>query len=248
MIKLNFPTDKPSRLLYKAGAWTSVLLLVYSFASILIMVLLDGGYPSSAMECFEMIKENRFIALLRLDVISIIVIPFYYILFYSLYQALKTDYEMIAKIALFGTLAGITIFIAGLNLTSILILSDKYHIATSPEVKQHLLAACEGMLASDMWINTGAILRGILIESGAVIFSVLMLKTQVFSKATGWIGVLTHGFDLSSTLIGIFYTPIKDIFIMVAGPLYLVWFVMIGIRLFQMSKMKKLNMTLGQEN
>ncbi len=241
MTKLNFPTDKPSRLLYKAGAWTSLLLLIYSFASILIMVLLDGGYPDSAIECFEMIKENRFIALLRLDIISVIVIPFYYILFFSLYQALKTNYELIAKIALFGTLAGITIFIAGLNINSILIVNDKYHMATSPEVKQQLLSACEGMLASDMWINTGAIVRGILIEAGALIFSILMLKTFVFSKATGWVGIITHGFDLLSTIIGMFYLPIKDIFIMVAGPLYLVWFVMIGIRLFQLSKLKNIN-------
>jgi hypothetical protein len=238
MNKLNFPTDKPSRLLYKAGGWTSVLFLIYSFVSILIMVLLDGGYPDSAIECFEMINENRFIALLRLDVVSIIVVPFYYLLFYSIYQTLKTDYKLIAKIALFCTLAGVTIFIAGLNITSILILSDKYHMTTSPEMKQHLLAACEGMLASDMWINTGAILRGILIESGAIIFSVLMLKTLIFNKATGWVGLLTHGFDLLSIIIGIFYAPIKDIFIMVAGPLYIVWFILIGMRLFKLSKTK----------
>lgn len=238
MNKLNFPTDKPSRLLYKAGGWTSVLFLVYSFASILIMILLDGGYPDSAIECFEMINENRLIALLRLDIISIIVVPFYYLLFYSIYQSLKTDYKLIAKIALFCTLAGVTIFIAGLNITSILILSDKYHMTTSPEMKQQLLAACEGMLASDMWINTGAILRGILIESGAIIFSILMLKTLVFNKATGLVGLITHGFDLLSIIIGIFYTPIKDLFIMVAGPLYIVWFVMIGIRLFRLGKTK----------
>lgn len=238
MNNLNFPTDRPSRYLYKAGGWTAVLFLVYSFVSILILVLLDGGYPGSAIECFEMINENRFIALLRLDVVSIIVVPFYYLLFYSIYQSIKTDYTLIAKIALFGVLAGVTIFIAGLNLISIINLSDKYHATDLPEMKQHLLAACEGMLASDMWINTGAILRGILIETGAIIFSVLMLKTSVFNKATGWVGLLTHGFDLSSIVVGIFYAPVKDVFTVVAGPLYIVWFIMIGIRLFQLGKIK----------
>lgn len=185
MDRLNFPTDKPSRYLYKAGGWISILFLIYSFVTILILVFLDGGYPETARECFDMIKENRFVALLRLDIASVIVIPFYYLLFFSLYQALKKDYKLIAKVAFFSTFAGVTIFISGVNLASIITLSDKFHETTSPEMKQHLLAACEGMLASDMWINTGAIIRGILIESGAIIFSILMLKTLIFSKATG---------------------------------------------------------------
>lgn len=213
-----------------------MLFLVYSLVTILILVLLDGGYPETAAECFDMLRENRFVALLRLDIVSVIVIPFYYLLFFSIYQALKTDHEMIAGIALFCTLAGVTIFIAGVNLVSIVIVSDKYHAAASPETRQHLLAACESMLASDMWINTGAIVRGILIETGAIIFSVLMLKTFIFSRLTGWVGLLTHGFDLSSILAGLFYPPIKEIFTMVAGPLYIVWFILIGIRLFQLGK------------
>ena len=236
MIKSNYPTDKASRYLYKAGGWTSVLFLIYSVETILILVLLDGGYPDTATECFDMFKENRFIALLKLDIVSVIVIPFYYILFYSIYQSLKTDYKLIANIALFSTLAGVTIFISGLNIVSIVIVSDKYHLATSPEVKQRLLAACEGMLASDMWINTGSIIRNILIEAGAIIFSLLMLKTLIFNKITGWIGLLTHGFDFLNVIVGLFYPPIKEIFTMVAGPLYIVWFILIGIRLFQLSK------------
>jgi hypothetical protein len=236
MNNINFPADKPSRYLYKAGGWTSILFLVYSLVTILILVFLDGGYPETAAECFGMIRENRLLALLRLDVVSVIVIPFYYLLFFSIYQALKKDYELIAKMALFCILAGVTVFIAGVNLTSVLIVSDKYHQTTSPEMQQQLLAACEAMLASDMWINTGAIVRGILIETGAVIFSVLMLKTTVFSKATGWIGLITHGFDWMSVVAGLFYTPVKEIFTMVAGPLYIVWFVLVGIGLFRLSR------------
>ena len=232
----NYLDDKASRNLYRAGAYTAILFLVYVFVTIFILIFLGGGYPKNAAECFKMIQENRFIALLRLDIVSVVVIPFYYLLFYSLYQALKKDYKMLSKIALFCTLAGITIFISGVNIASILIVSDKYHAATSPEMKQQLLAACEGMLASDMWINTGAIIRGILIESGALIFSFIMLKTLVFNKFTGWVGVLTHGFDLSSIVFGLFYPPIKEIFTTVAGPLYIVWFVLIAFRFFQLTR------------
>ncbi|MGD2034503.1 MAG: DUF4386 family protein, partial [Bacteroidales bacterium] len=195
MNSARYATDKPSLYLYKAGGLTAFLFLAYSLASILIFITIKEGYPQTAGECFSMLKENRFIALLRLDIVSVIIIPFYYLLFFSLYQSLKKNHELISKIALFCILAGITIFIAGVNIVSILIVSDKYHSAASPELKQQLLAACEGMLASDMWVNSGAIIRGILIETGAIIFSVIMLKTLIFNKFTGWTGLVTHGFD-----------------------------------------------------
>jgi hypothetical protein len=238
MLKPDCPTDKPSRYLYRAGGCTALLFLLYAVVTILIMTLLKGGYPKTAEECFRLFRENRFIALLRIDIVSVIMMPFYYLLFFSLYTSLKTDHELIAKIALFCALVGVTIFLSGINLASIVIVSDKYNSATSPELKNQLLAACEGMLSSDMWINTGATISGILIETGAIIFSVLMLKTRVFARATGWVGVLTHGFDLASTLVGLFFARVKDVFTIVAGPLYIVWFILIGIRFFQLSFIK----------
>ena len=91
-------TDK---YLYKAGGWVSILFLIYSVATILILALLDGGYPDSALDCFKMIHANRFVALIRMDLISIIIIPLYYLLFFSIYRALKNDSELLSKIALF---------------------------------------------------------------------------------------------------------------------------------------------------
>ncbi|MBN1538423.1 MAG: hypothetical protein JW908_16935 [Anaerolineales bacterium] len=73
-------------------------------------------------------------------------------------------------------------------------------------------------------------------ESGALMFSILMLKTRVYNKFTGWVSVLTHGFDLSKEIIGLFLPAIKDFFVMAAGHLYILWFVLIAIRLFQLSK------------
>ena len=235
MTELNFETDKSSRILYFAGGCTAVLFILYSIITIVIFATVGKGYPESAAECFNMINENRFIALLRLDIASIIVIPFYYLLFFSLYHALKNNCELLAKISLFLILAGVTIFICGLNLTSILILSEKYNNASDPQVKQQLLAACESMLANDMWINTGAKIRGIMIETGALFFSIMMLNTGIFNKLTAVTGIIAHGFDLTSEIVSIFIPPVKDYFSMLAGPLYILWFILIAVRFFQLS-------------
>jgi hypothetical protein len=235
MIQNNYPNDKTSRYLYRAGGFTAILFLIYSIVTILIFILIKEGYPQTALECYDMLKEDFFIGLLRLDIVSAVIIPFYYLLFFSLYHALKKDYELIAKIALFCILAGITIFISGLNIIELINLSNKYHAAASVEIKQQLVAAGEAILASDMWASTAAKFRGILIESGAVILSYIMLKTTVFSKINAWVGLVAHGFDLSSEVLSIFIPAIKDIFTTVAGPLYMVWFVMIALRLIKIS-------------
>jgi hypothetical protein len=240
MTELNYANDKPSRYLYFAGGCTAVLFILYSIATIIIFATVGEGYPETATECFNMIAENKFIALLRLDIVSVIVIPFYYLLFFSLYHALKKDHELFAKAAMLLTAAGITVFISGLNITSILILSDKYHAAADPHIKQQLLAACESMLANDMWINTGGKIRGIMIETGSLFFSIIMLKTNVFNKFTAITGIIAHGFDLSSEILSIFFPFIKDFFTMIAGPLYIIWFILLAVRFFQISTYKKL--------
>lgn len=219
--------------LFKIGAYTALLFLVYSLATIIILVFLDGGYPSSAAECFNMIKSNKLLALLQLDILSVIIVPFYALLFYSIYEAIKKNYELISNIALFSILAGVIIFLSSINLASIFNLYNKYELTTDITTRQHLLAACEGMLADDMWRNTGNIARGILIESGALIFSLIMLDTKCFSKTTAWVGVVTHSFDLVSVIFGMFFPVIKTVFVSVAGPLYLWWFILLGWHLYK---------------
>jgi len=45
-----------------------------------------------------------------------------------------------------------------------------------------------------------------------------------------------HGFDLAHVLAGIFSTKLGVILMAVAGPLYLVWLPLVGVRLWQLSR------------
>ena len=233
---IEYSDDRASRHLYHTGAYTALLFIIYSVVTILIFALVKGGYPKTAADCFAMFRENRFIALLRLDIVSVVVLPFYYLLFFSIYQAIKMKYELLARIALFCTLIGMTIFICGINIASIVTLSEKYNAATSPDYRKQLLAACEALLAQNMWENTSAIASGILTEAGMILFSVIMLRTSVFNRVTSWLSIMTHCFDFSSNLLGVFCPFFKEFFTMVAGPLYIIWFFLIGVQLFQLGK------------
>ena len=91
-------------------------------------------------------------------------------------------------------------------------------------------------MAADMWHSTGALMGGLLIECGALLISLVMLRSAAFSRATAWVGLTTHGLDLTQIVLGLFVPAVKVAIMMVAGPLYLVWFFLIGRRLLRLGQ------------
>ena len=221
------------RLLYQLGGLTCLILIAYSLITILIMVAI-GTPPETIEECFSMLKENRLHGLLRLDILTVFIIPLYYLLFYSIYLALKNTNKELLLISTILVFAGLTLFLATPSVFSYLYLSDEYAKATIESDKNQLIAAGEAILASDMWHGTGAKIGGILMQLGALIISMIMLKSNVFNKLTAYTGIVTHGLDLVHIIIGFFLPTVGIILMAIAGPLYLLWFPLIGIRLFKL--------------
>jgi hypothetical protein len=117
---------------------------------------------------------------------------------------------------------------------SYLNLSDKFGSATSDIQKNQLLAAGEAIWASDIWHGTGAVIGGILLQAGALLFSIAMLRSTIFTRLTGIIGIIMFGFDLLHIIIGLFSPTVGNILMFIAGPMYLIWFPLVGIRLFKL--------------
>lgn len=221
------------RLLYQFGGVVCMIFIAYSLITMLIMVRI-GTPPETIEECFSMLKENRIYGLLRLDILTVFVMPLYYLLFYSIFLALKDSDKEILSISTILVFAGLTLFLATPSVFSYLHLSDEYSKATLEGDKNQLIAAGQAILASDMWHGTGAKIGGILIQLGALIISMIMLKSNVFNKITAYTGIVTHGLDLLHILVGFFLPTVGIILMAIAGPLYLLWFPLIGIRLFKL--------------
>jgi hypothetical protein len=76
---------------------------------------------------------------------------------------------------------------------------------------------------------------GVLVQTGAVLISFVMLGSGVFSKTTAYVGILMHGLDLAHIVFGLFL-PVSGVVLMaIAGPLYPVWFFLVGRRLLQLA-------------
>ena len=163
--------------IYWLGGVICAVFIIYSLAEMVIMFGI-GIPPETIIETFSMLNENKFIGLLRLEILTVFTIPLYYVLFYSIYIALKNhngDSLLVSTILVF---AGVTLFLATPSVFSYLHLSDKYALATSELEKTQLLSAGEAIMASDMWHGTGARIGGILMQLGALIISMIMLKIK----------------------------------------------------------------------
>lgn len=218
---------------YRLGGTACFILLAYSLATLLTMSLI-GGPPESLEQTFSMLSVNKLTGLLRLDILTVFVMPLYYLLFYSLFVALKNTDHAVSTISMILAFAGVTLFLATPSVFSYLYLSDKFVVATSDFQRNQLLAAGEAILASDMWHGTGAKIGGLLLQTGALLISILMLRSNVFSRLTGITGIATHGLDLAHILIGFFAPALGNNIMFIAGPLYLIWFPMVGLRLYKL--------------
>lgn len=205
------------------GGVAALSLLVYSLVTI-VLFLVIGGPPETAEETFTLLQENRILGLLRLDLLTMVCMPLYYLLFTGLYAAFRKTKPDMALLGLLVASAGVTLFLASPSVLSLVHLSDLHAVATTPEARAQYLAAGEAILAADMWHGTGAAIGGILNLGATLLFAGMMLKDSPFSKTTGYVGIATHGLDLLHILLG-FAIPVAGVILMaIAGTLYVVWF------------------------
>jgi len=222
-------------LLDRIGGFAAYALLLYSLLTIVQMIVL-GGQPTSVEEAFRLLQTNRTVALLRLDLPTILVLPLYYLVFLSLYSALKGSSRVASLLAIILAYVGNTLVLSTSTALSLIPLSDKFAAATNDVTRSRLVAAGEALMASDIWHSTGAMLGGVLLQAGAVLISIAMLRGGAFSRFTAWLGIVMHGLDLVHILVGVFLPKVGAILMATAGPLYPIWFFLIGRGLLRLAK------------
>ena len=220
--------------LCRIGGIAALLLLIYSLATMVQMIVL-GGQPTSAAQAFDLLQHHRMVGLLRLDLPTVALLPLYYLLFLGLFAALRASDYANSLLSTALAFVGTTVVLATPTALSMLPLSDKFAAATSDAARNQLLAAGEAIMAADIWHSTGAILGGVLLQCGAVLISVAMLRGDIFNKATALLGIVMHALDLAHILGGLFL-PVSGLILMaIAGPLYPVWFLLVGLRLLKLA-------------
>jgi hypothetical protein len=219
----------------RLGALAALILLAYSVMTMIVLVWL-GGAPRTAQECFELIQKNSLTALLRLDLLTIVVMPIFYFLYAALFGAMKRSSLPMTALSAALAFVGVTLVLGSASVLSLVHLSQQYAAATTEARRTLLLAAGEAVMSTDMWHSTGSAMGGVLLQLAGVLISAAMLQGKVFSKLTGYLGLVTHGLDLAHIVIGLFIPTGGVVLMVLAGPLYLVWFPLVARRLYRLGR------------
>jgi hypothetical protein len=216
--------------IFRVGAIATILSEVILFLGIALYFVYPFAPGSKSTEAiFMLLQKDVFGGLISLDFHLVLGNLLGLFLFIALYAALKPVNESYALIALvLGILADILI-IPARPIYEMFTLSGLYAGATSEAARSQYLAAGEALVATfngTAWF-TNTLLGGI----SLLISSWLMLRGKVFSKATAWVGIVTNG------AVCLFFIPgIGKVFLLLSLLGYMVWYVQLARRFFQLAK------------
>jgi hypothetical protein len=229
------PGEANWKSLYTIGGVAAILQLV-SILAYSIVIGVFGQKPTSAAGYFAIHQSSPLEAFFRGDFLLMILIGLYLGTFPALYIALRRINPVYTALATLFTLIAVTLSFANESTFSLLHLGDQYAAATSEAQRAQFLAAGEAVIASDMWNGSAAYMSGILLQGSGVIISVIMLRSQDFSKVTGYAGLLGNGLDLVQHILHPFAPSISAFITMFMGLFYFVWFPMLARDFFKIRR------------
>jgi hypothetical protein len=227
--------ESSSKSLYAIGGVAAILQLAFLLAYSIIVGIL-GSKPTSAAEYFAIYQGSHLEAFLRGDFLMMILIGLYLGTFPALYVALRRLSPVYTALATLFTLITVALAFANESSFSLQHLGDQYTAATTDAQRTQLLAAGQAVIASDMWNSSSAYMSGILLQGAGAMISVIMLRSQDFSKVTAYAGLLGNGFDLIQHILDPFAPTISGYIKMFMGLFYFVWFPMLARDFFKIRR------------
>jgi len=226
----NILSDSRWQDLYKVAgiaATVSEIVIILGFVTYFIWPYAPGTQSTEAI--FLNLQNNTLGALISLDLFLFIGNLFSILLFLALYTSLKQVSESYALIALAVGLIAVGFLIPARPLIELYSLSGQYTSATTEAAKSHYLAAGEALLSS--FDGVGWFLNTLLGGSSLLVSSILMLRSNLYSKTIAYVGIV------SNIAVCIFFIPVVGIFLLfLSVPGYAIWYFLLAKRFFQLGR------------
>jgi hypothetical protein len=211
--------------LYRVGGTAALIIVVLYLIQIIIFIAWPP--PSTVIGWFTLFQNNWLLGLFDLDLLSLADYALMSLMFLALYVALRRTNESFMAIALALGFVGIAVYFASNTAFSMLSLSKQYAAATTDAERSMFLAAGQAMFA--IYQGTAFNVSYVLVSIAPLIISAVMLRGNVFSKATGYVGILANVLGLAYFLpaVGVFLSLISVVGLMI-------WYILIARRLLQL--------------
>lgn len=219
--------------LYKIGGVTAIIEVIIPLLAVIAFFIwpYTPGFTSTE-SVFTAIQNDRLGGLMALDFFLLVGILFSIPLFLALYVALKRVNESYALIALAFGLISVVSIIPARPIAELFTLSD-LHAATATDVaRSHYLAAGEALLA--LFNGTAWLVCMFFNAVSFLISSFLMLRSNIFSKATAYVGVIVN----TSTMFGLL-PVIGLVFLFLATLGGIIWCILLARGFFQLERQSR---------
>lgn len=249
-MKRNFHTDpldaSMNGLLKLGGAAALIAALIFRrwlgaeymlFRGIGIIRVGPTTEPTSAIEWFNLLQSHRLVGLTLLNAFDLVNYALVGLIFLGLYAALHQTHKSAMTLATVCGFLGIAVYFASNQAFAILALSNQYAAATDAQ-RSLFLAAGEGLLTQNNFIHggSGTVISFFLVNMAGLIIAIVMLRGNIFSKWTVYMGILANAFGVA-TVIPLFFAPqLVVIPVSTSAPFLLVWYVLLGLRLIRLGR------------
>ena len=236
------PLEASWQSLCKIGGAAALIATVLFVGDIVIMIT-GNAMLGSAGSWLMLMQTDRVAGLLQLFFTDLIGVALMYPIVFALCAAFRRTNEVVyAAFATGLAFLGIGIVLATNINYSLLYFNDQYAAAAAAQRSQ-IATAGESFVA--LLNGTGPLMGGLFIESAFVIVSIIMLRSNVFSKRLAYLGMVAHGLDVAHTIALLILVPlagaasattISVALLAIGGTLQLIWYPLIGRRLIQLGR------------
>lgn len=227
--------------IYRIGGMAALSAVLVALIEITI-TFLPGGNTSqeTVLDWFMLFQENWFLALRNLGLLNIVLNTLAILTFLVLYAAHRQNiYQPYAALAMIISFLGIGVFYATNRAFPMLDLSNQYAAATTDAQRTVLEAAGQAMLSVGQSHTPGTFLGFFLTEVAGIVISIVMLRSNVFSKTAAYAGLLGFGILLIFEFFSSFVSGLGNMTMMLAmlgGLSSMIWYILIARRLFQLGQ------------
>src|SRR5688572_1262600 len=215
--------------LYKLGGTSAFLMVGIVVIQLIIFMVAPQPLDGTAIDWFVLFQTNKLIGLIDFELLMIVYVIISIPIALSLFVLLRRVNRSWTTVYLVLSLIGVMCFIAARPAFEMLYLSNGYTAAGTNAERAMFLAAGEAKLST--FHGTAFHISYILGSISGLIISLVMLRTNIFSKATAYVRITSSAFDFG------LYVPVIGVYIAAFSVLFLsAWNIMIARKLFQFAK------------
>jgi hypothetical protein len=192
------------------------------------------------LDWFMLFQDNWFMGLRNLGLLNIFLNSLAILTYLAIYGALrKGSTQPYAALVVSISFIGIGVFFATNRAFPMWDLSNQYAAATTDAQRAMLVAAGKSMISVGESHTPGTFLGFFLVELAGILISIVMLRSEVFSKATAYAGIIGFTLLLSFEFLSSFFTGLSVIamlLVVLAGLLSIGWNILVARTLLQLGR------------